>query len=266
MPRIWEQGLVATYSIPGYLDLVRDHYRAYQSADTEIVIHGVKDDAGEVARRVAGKAVKFVALHRRHDMQIAANARRAEAEGFDAFVIGVLQDPGLREARTLVNIPVVGYGEVSMYTACLVGERFSFLAINPEMEQLLQTQVREYGMNARSAGTTYMNCTYADLTEAVAGHPVKFLAAFEEAAHRAVTTAGVDVLLPGQAIITELLWRQGIKRFEDAVVLDPRLSLLKVVDMLIAMRAAGVGTSGRGFYWAKPPASLVADVETYYTP
>ena len=38
----------------------------------------------------------------------------AEKTGYDAFIIGTAPDPGLRDARTLVDIPVVAYTEASM--------------------------------------------------------------------------------------------------------------------------------------------------------
>ena len=112
--RIWEQGLVATYSLPGYKEFILEHYAAYQRPGTEIEIHGVRDEASATSARIAGRAVNYAYLHRFHDTQIIENVRRAEREGFDAVIIGVLQDPGLAEARTVVDIPVIGYGEVSM--------------------------------------------------------------------------------------------------------------------------------------------------------
>src|SRR5687768_498307 len=115
--RIWEQGLVATYSLPGYKEFILEHYAAYQRADTEITVHGVRDDVSAAAAKIAGRAVNYAYLHRFHDAQIIENVRRAELEGFDAVIIGVLQDSGLKEARSVVDIPVVGYGEVSMLTA-----------------------------------------------------------------------------------------------------------------------------------------------------
>jgi len=243
--------------------MILDHYRAFQSPATEIVVHGIRDNASETAQRVAGQAVRYIAFHHRYALQIAAHARRAETEGFDAFIVGVLQDTGLREARSLVDIPVLGYGEVSMHTACLFGERFSFIAINPEMEELLRSQIRDAGLQTRSAPTTYMGCDYRDLRDAVQGKTENFLHSFYEAARQAIHQAGIDVLLPGQTIIAELLWREGIKEVNGAVVLDPRLALLKNAEMLVDYRRAGSGISRRGFYWAKPPAELVTDVETY---
>ena len=130
--RIWEQGLVATFSLPGYKALILEHYAAYQRPGTTIEVHGVRDDTSPAAAKIAGSAVKYSYLHRFHDTQIIENCRRAEREGFDAVMIGVLQDPGLKEARSVVDIPVIGYGEVSMLTACMHGTKFAFIGINPE--------------------------------------------------------------------------------------------------------------------------------------
>lgn len=175
---------MATYSLPGYKALVEEHYRAFQRPGTVIEVHGVKDEAGEDAAKVVGRVVNYVYLHRMHDNQILENVVRAEKEGFDAVLIGVLQDPGLREARSIVDIPVLGYGEVSMLTAYMLGERFSFLCINPQMDQLAQHMIRERGLEARAARTTYLECGYEDLQAAVHGRAEPFLRAFQRAARR----------------------------------------------------------------------------------
>lgn len=262
--RIWEQGLVATYSLPGYKELILEHYAAYQRPGTEIVIHGVKDDASANAASIAGRAVNYSYLHRFHDTQIIENVRRAEREGFDAVIIGVLQDSGLWESRSVVDIPVIGYGEVSMLTACMHGSRFTFVCINPDMDPLVRKMIHDQGLDARAAPTAYVDCGYPDFVAAVAGKPERFLDAFHVAARKAMREHGVDVLLPGQTIMAELLWRAGVKRIDDALVLDPRLPLLRTAEMLVEMRRAGLGVSRRGFYWAKPPAELETGVRTFY--
>ncbi|MGE0801315.1 MAG: aspartate/glutamate racemase family protein [Lautropia sp.] len=262
--RIWEQGLVATYALKGYKALVARHYDAYRRPDTEIVIHGVKDEASETASRISGSVVNYAYLHRFHDSQIIENVRRAEHEGFDAVIIGVLQDPAIQVARTVVDIPVIGYGEVSMLTACMLGSRFSFVCINPDMDPLVRDMIRAQGLESRAAPTAYMACGYLDLAAAVDGRPEAFLDAFHDAARRAVRDAGVDVLLPGQTIIAELLWQAGVREVDGAVVLDPRLPLLRTAEMRVDLRRAGIGISRRGFYWQKPPADLVAALRGFY--
>src|ERR1044072_6752730 len=112
--RLWEQGQVATYTLPGYKELISEHYDAFRRRDTVIDIHGVKDEANAAAAQVAGRAVNYAYLHRMHDNRILQNVLQAEREGYDGVMIGVLQDPALREARGIVDIPVVGYGEVNV--------------------------------------------------------------------------------------------------------------------------------------------------------
>ena len=145
--RLWEQGLVATYTLPGYKELIHEHYDAFRRPDTVIDIHGVKDEANEASAKVAGRAVNYAYLHRMHDSQILKNILKAERDGYDGVMIGVLQDPALREARGIVDIPVIGYGEVSMFTGCMLGERFSFLCINPQMDTLVQQMIHERGLD-----------------------------------------------------------------------------------------------------------------------
>jgi hypothetical protein len=72
------------------------------------------------------------------------------------------------------------------------------------------------------------------------------------------------VLLPGQTIMAELLWKAGVTRLDDAVVLDPRLPMLRTMEMLVDMRKAGISVARRGFYGARPPAELVAAMAEFY--
>ena len=151
-----------------------------------------------------------------------------------------------------------------MLTAVMHGSRFAFIGINPDMDPLIRKLIFDQGLESRAAPTAYMNCGYPDLSDAVNGKPERFLAAFKEAAQKAIREQSVDVLLPGQTIIAELVWRHGLRHIDGALILDPRLPLLRMAEMLIDMRRAGFGTSRRGFYWAKPPEDLEAGVRNFY--
>jgi allantoin racemase len=56
--------------------------------------------------------------------EVLKNGLRAESEGYDAFLLGNIFDPGLHELRELLNIPVLGLRESSVHVACLMGRRF----------------------------------------------------------------------------------------------------------------------------------------------
>ena len=76
--RIWEQGLVATYTLPGYKEMILEHYAAFKRPHTEIVIHGVKDEVSDASAKIAGRAVNYAYLHRFHDTRILENVRQVK--------------------------------------------------------------------------------------------------------------------------------------------------------------------------------------------
>ena len=71
-------------------------------------------------------------------IRVVAGAVAAEADGCDAFLIGHFQDSGLHEARSAVEIPVLGLGETSMLHACTLGQRIGLVTIDPIFVAWLQ--------------------------------------------------------------------------------------------------------------------------------
>src|SRR5688572_31626182 len=106
-------------TVPAYGPALEKHFAAVSAPGTTVDIHGVAPGTyrGSTPAEVARHAyLMSLAVH-----QILDNARRAEREGYDAVAITILQDPGVREARSLVDIPVAGYGESAAYVACMLG-------------------------------------------------------------------------------------------------------------------------------------------------
>ena len=87
-------------------------------------------------------------------------ALEAERAGYDAFVIGHFQEPGLLEIRGAVDIPVVGLGEASMLAALTMGRRFGLVTIDPVFIDWHERQVRAHGFEQRVAG---VRAIHADL-------------------------------------------------------------------------------------------------------
>lgn len=74
-----------------------------------------------------------------------AEAIRGEQLGYDAVVLGCLDEPGLPAAKEVLAIPAVGEAEAAMHYASLVGRRFSFLANSSGGNGVLEDLVRKYG-------------------------------------------------------------------------------------------------------------------------
>ena len=76
----------------------------------------------------------------------------AHAPGHDAVVIGVSYDTGLRGARELLSVPVVGMTEAGLLTACMLGGRIGIITFGRRVLPLYHELVAGYGLAARIAG------------------------------------------------------------------------------------------------------------------
>ena len=64
-------------------------------------------------------------------------------------MIGCYNDLGLQEAREMCNFPVFGVFETSAHVACMLGDRFSGVAMDEKQASLYNRKVREYGVKEK---------------------------------------------------------------------------------------------------------------------
>ena len=84
--------------------------------------------------------------------QAIRNALEAERAGYDGFVVGHFQEPGLLEIRGTLDIPVVGLGEANLLAALSMGRRFGLVTIDPVFIDWHERQVHAHGLDQRFAG------------------------------------------------------------------------------------------------------------------
>jgi len=74
----------------------------------------------------------------------------ADKEGFDAASVHCFGDPGVKEARSIVGMPIFGPAESSMHFACQLGCKFAIIGTNmPGQLAQLEEQVRLHGLEHR---------------------------------------------------------------------------------------------------------------------
>lgn len=260
--RIWHQGMNATNRIEGLRGKSEELAALVASPGTQVDFFGLGAARG-IADRLAGQAVRYLYLHRLQVDQIIRNARQAQAEGYDAFIIGVLQDPGLREVRSIVGIPAVGYGETAMHVAGMLGSRFAIVAFNPDLFPLVEHNIRIYGLEHKAGPILDLGLSYEDIGNALS-EPARFLDRFSTVARQALA-AGADVIIPGQALLCELLYFNGVSRIDEAPVLNVRALTIQFAEMLVRLRqTTGLDISRRGYFSQRPPADLLDIAHTLY--
>ena len=85
------------------------------------------------------------------------------AVGCDAAIIGASLDSGLRAAREMLPIPVVGITEAALHTACLLGGRFGVLTLSARSAAITREMVDGYGLGARLAGFRWLTAAPQDI-------------------------------------------------------------------------------------------------------
>lgn len=74
----------------------------------------------------------------------------ADREGFDAIVVNCFDDPGVKEARALVNTPVFGLLEPTFHYACQLGAKLGALVPDmPGQVAFVQGQIDALGLSSR---------------------------------------------------------------------------------------------------------------------
>jgi len=83
------------------------------------------------------------------------------APGCDAVLIAVSYDTGLRAARELLPVPVVGMTEAGLLTACMLGGRIGVVTFGRRVLPLYRELVAGYGLAGRIAGWRVLESTAA---------------------------------------------------------------------------------------------------------
>ncbi len=120
--KLWYQSMSHNDSPTAYHETLKGILNQVKDADTEIEVHGIA--------KVGGSAVQYRYLEYLETGEVMENVQTAMRRGFDAFLIGNIVDPGLRECREIANIPVLGLCETSLHLACMMGANFSLVTVN----------------------------------------------------------------------------------------------------------------------------------------
>lgn len=252
MTRIWFQKHTVAGRLPELDAMYRRHLDAVCAPGTEVEIATLP--AAAYPDQLPAGLVRYGAVEALFSGYFAAMAYRAEQAGFDAYVIGTSQDPGLWEARALARIPVLGYGETAFHFAAMTGRRFAVVGFIPELAEPIAENLRRYGLADRLVGFEYpAELRAGAVGEALrGGDPAPFLAAFTAAAER-VAQRGAEVIIPGEGLPNELLVAHGVRRVAGAAVLDVDGLLVMMAELQARARGSGVAPGSENCYRSRRP-------------
>lgn len=263
--KLWHQSMTVLTDLPGYADTLRRRIDQIVRPDTSVVMHGFAP--GSFPANYPGPDIAHTYLYQLHAQQFVVAALEAEAQGFDGIVLASLPSPLIQEIRSLVEIPVVGYGDSAFRLAGMYGRRFGLLLFNVERLEFWPQRIQELGVERGFAGVRPSGVTFREVA-AAHGDPAMLqdvLARVVASAERVVEELGADVLVPGEMPLNILLAEAGIDRIAGATVMDGLACAFKTAEMMVELqRISGMGASRRGYFHAAPDKARVREALEFY--
>lgn len=263
--RIWHQSMTVLGDLPAYAEALRGRIHAVTRPDTEVVLHGFVP--GTFKANYPGPDIATSYLYWLHGNQWIAAGLEAEKRGFDAMVLASLPGPMLREIRTLIDIPVVGYGDTAFRLAGLYGRRFGLVFFNIEREEFWPEYIRAMGLSESFAGIRPAGVTFQQVAAALGDKALRpaVIAQVRETVERMVRELDVDVLIPGEMPLNLLLAEEQVGAIGGATVIDGLAMTFKTAEMMVDLkRGSGMMQSRRGWFHGAPDRARVAEALEFY--
>lgn len=178
-------------------------------------------------------------------------AVKAEKGGYDAVALNCFYDPGLREARELVKIPVSAPCESSLHVASMLSAgKFSILVGRRKWIPKMADNARNYGLESRIASWRVLGLTVPDMMD-----EEKTQAAILREARAAVDEDRAEVVVLGCTGMARQA--ENAQEILGIPVLDPVIMTLKMAELRATLwKRFGISHSKVGGYEAPPPEEL----------
>ena len=246
--RLWYQSFVHPVEQAPYIKRLQALLDASASPGVKFEVHGL-DPPDHLFHPLTEFRCAAQAIH---------NALEAERAGYDGFVVGHFQEPGLLEIRGTLDIPVVGLGEANLLAALSMGRRFGLVTIDPVFIDWHERQVHAHGLDQRFAGVRAIHMDLPGFMRAFTDEAsyTRVRADFIEQV-RPLVAQGAEVIIPAGGLPMLLFARECPFVIDGALVLNGIAVAAKAAEMALALRRlTGAVVSRRGTYAKASPACV----------
>lgn len=164
---------------------------------------------------------------------ILLRAQEAERDGCDAVISDCFGDPGVKPARELLNIPVVGPLEAAVTLAATLGHKFSIVTVLKSVVPMIEHLVAQSGLSGRLASVRTIEIPVLGLGDM----GTMKAALFDEmvAAIREDDAHALILGCTGMMGVAESLQSQLKDATFDVPVVSPTAAALKLAETLVSL-------------------------------
>ncbi len=255
--RIWYQSFVHPVEQAPYMERLQALLDRVASPGVRFEVHGLDPPAHSFHPLTEFRCAAQVIRH----------ALEAEKAGYDAFVIGHFQEPGLLEIRSSVDIPVISLGEANLLAAMSLGHRLGLVTVDPIFIPWHDRQVRMHGLGERVVGTTALKMNLPAFMKAFTDEATYTVVRAQFVAQvKPLIDMGAEVIIPAGGLPMLLFARESPFIIDGAPVLNGIAVVAKAAEMALALKAiTQVVVSRRSTYAkASPEASGSEAIASLY--
>lgn len=169
---------------------------------------------------------------------------KAEEDGFDAVIVNCFDDPGVKEARGVVNIPVLGICEPSLHFVSQMGRKFAALVPDlPGQVEVVKQQIAEHGLTSHllDDGVQKECVPYTESQPEASENPQPMADRLSGQAVELVRK-GANAIIMACGGLGDNCFRAGVHSLEVdgeiVPVITPLLVSLKQTEAMLAMKKA----------------------------
>jgi allantoin racemase len=257
--KLWYQSLARDAETTRYGGMLQKIFATCADPGTEIHLQGI--------HKSSGFGVHYRYLEHQDVSEVIENALQAEREGYDAFLIANVSDAGIREAREMVNIPVLGLCETSMHVACMMGASFGMVNINKKWAARNYENVVRAGLLGRLVGMEPLDSSPLALKQAMEVKALRdqVMDSFTNAARR-LLDKGAEVIIPAGADIIVFLMEDNIYEIDGAPILNGIFELIKMGELAVKLKRLTGRFKSKRLEYAPPSGDFLEKVRTFYGP
>jgi Asp/Glu/hydantoin racemase len=208
-------------SLPVYREALAAHLPRLlpPEARTEVVLHGLPSGTYPAEAAPIDVLIHPYAYHLTMN-RVLENVVQAEREGFDAVALGSYSEPLLREARSIVSIPVASMAESTLLVGCSVARYLAIVTVSAEVARMTERLVAGHGLQGRVRGVYVLDPPVNEHAIARAlDEPGPLLASFHQTARRGIAE-GADLVIPAEGVFNEVLVTHQVRRIGEVPVPD----------------------------------------------
>ena len=174
--------------------------------------------------------------------------KKAEVDGYDGAVIGCFYDPGLREARELLDrMPVTAPAEAAMHIATTLGNTFSIIVGRKKWIPKMHENVVRYGFKDHLASFKSVDMGVHDFQT----DPKETERRLKQAALEAIQKDGAEVILLGCTL--EFGFFSELQKEIQVPVIDAVVAPVKYLELLMEIHQAQGWTQSKAYGYESPP-------------